>query len=78
MGLSVWEKGCNQSESLIWHKWIYTEAKPIICDLCQKWFTRSDHLTKHKISHTGAKPFTCDLCDKGFTDSSNLFFGTEN
>ena len=75
---NLWEKGCNQSESLTSHKGIHTEAKPIICDLCEKRFNRSDHLTKHKISHTGEEPFKCDLCDNGFTDSSNLFFGTGN
>lgn len=46
--------------------------KKIICEICNKKFTRRSHLKTHSIIHSNVKPYLCNICNKSFTNSSNL------
>ena len=47
-------------------------VKPLVCNICDKRFTRSFDLKRHKLTHEGIKPFECDQCEKGFTQTTLL------
>ncbi|KAM3926446.1 uncharacterized protein RB166_009320 isoform 2-T2 [Leptodactylus fuscus] len=49
-----------------------THAKPYVCGLCGKNFTKKSHLVTHRRVHTGEKPYACHDCGKRFTSNSTL------
>ncbi|ORY47032.1 hypothetical protein BCR33DRAFT_849033 [Rhizoclosmatium globosum] len=47
-------------------------AATLICQICQKKFTRSDNLKTHMRIHSGDKPYICRFCPQTFSQSSTL------
>ena len=39
----------------------------LICDVCDKSFTRKVHFKMHMLVHNGRKDFQCKVCNRNFT-----------
>ena len=48
------------------------EAKPFVCEECQKSFTYASQLTYHSKIHTDERPFHCSECPQSFKYQHNL------
>ncbi|CAE1299399.1 KRAB [Acanthosepion pharaonis] len=55
------------------HKLKHSGARPFLCNLCPKTFTRLQYLKEHLNQHTGIKPYSCKLCDLSFYDMSTYY-----
>ncbi|XP_020791562.2 gastrula zinc finger protein XlCGF57.1-like [Boleophthalmus pectinirostris] len=51
---------------------VHSGRKPIICEVCEKGFTREDNLNTHMLIHKGERPHTCTVCNKSFTEAGHL------
>ncbi|KAL5052122.1 hypothetical protein BDW71DRAFT_170223 [Aspergillus fruticulosus] len=47
-------------------------AKPLICRVCDKGFSKAEHLRRHERCHTGSKPFVCKECRRPFARQDAL------
>ncbi|KAL2821760.1 hypothetical protein BDW59DRAFT_149991 [Aspergillus cavernicola] len=47
-------------------------AKPLICRVCEKGFSKAEHLRRHERCHTGSKPFACKDCRRPFARQDAL------
>ncbi|KAI9372151.1 hypothetical protein BJX61DRAFT_542976 [Aspergillus egyptiacus] len=47
-------------------------AKPLICRMCDKGFSKAEHLRRHERCHTGSKPFVCKECRRPFARQDAL------
>ncbi|KAL4763517.1 C2H2 type zinc finger domain protein [Aspergillus foveolatus] len=47
-------------------------AKPLICRVCEKGFSKAEHLRRHERCHTGSKPFVCKECRRPFARQDAL------
>ncbi|KAL4782489.1 hypothetical protein BJX76DRAFT_288760 [Aspergillus varians] len=47
-------------------------AKPLICRVCDKGFSKAEHLKRHERCHTGSKPFVCRQCRRPFARQDAL------
>ncbi|KAL4741039.1 C2H2 type zinc finger domain protein [Aspergillus similis] len=47
-------------------------AKPLICRVCDKGFSKAEHLRRHERCHTGSKPFVCKECHRPFARQDAL------
>ena len=46
--------------------------KIVMCDICDKSFTKKSHFVQHQRTHSGEKPFQCSNCNKSFANKSHL------
>lgn len=54
------------------HRAIHSNARPYVCDVCQKTFNRVSTLISHRRTHFEDKPHKCHICGKGFHQKGNL------
>ncbi|KAL4802766.1 hypothetical protein BDV18DRAFT_146536 [Aspergillus unguis] len=47
-------------------------AKPLLCRVCNKGFSKAEHLRRHERCHTGSKPFVCKECRRPFARQDAL------
>ncbi|XP_014767588.1 zinc finger protein 510 isoform X1 [Octopus bimaculoides] len=71
------ETDCNASfftkGDLQRHKLKHSGARPFLCNLCPKTFTRLQYLKEHLNQHTGTKPYSCKMCNLSFYDMSTYY-----
>ena len=49
------------------------QARPHLCDICNKGFVKREHLTKHlRIHKSDNKRYACEYCQKAFRDRYEL------
>ena len=54
------------------HRAIHSNARPYVCEVCQKTFNRVSTLISHRRTHLDDKPHKCHICGKGFHQKGNL------
>jgi hypothetical protein len=54
------------------HRAIHSDARPYVCEVCQKTFNRVSTLISHRRTHFDDKPHKCHVCGKGFHQKGNL------
>lgn len=54
------------------HRAIHSDARPYVCEVCQKTFNRVSTLISHRRTHFDDKPHKCHICGKGFHQKGNL------
>lgn len=54
------------------HRAIHSNARPYVCEVCQKTFNRVSTLISHRRTHFDDKPHKCHICGKGFHQKGNL------
>ena len=50
----------------------HTGARPFMCSVCPKTFTRLNYLKEHLNVHYGKKPYSCSECSAAFPDNISL------
>jgi len=55
-----------QMSTLSQHRTIHSNARPYVCEVCQKTFNRVSTLISHRRTHLDERPHKCEICGKGF------------
>merc|ERR1712150_29412 len=66
-------KKMNSATNMVRHvNSVHRNVKEIICEICNKPFSKIQNYERHLRVHDGKKPYVCDICGKDFSRYDKL------
>ncbi|XP_055942843.1 gastrula zinc finger protein XlCGF62.1-like [Argiope bruennichi] len=64
-------KSCNRKDTIKTHHRTHAGDLPLLCNTCNKQFSKKSDLNRHYRIHTGEKPYVCDICGQKFNQKEH-------